>query len=40
VEATPPLHPATPHHPQGKRTTRKMRALVEAAEERVLLMAA
>ena len=39
VEATLPLHPATPHHPQGKRTTRKMRALVEAAE-RVLLMAA
>jgi len=39
VEATHPLHPDTPHHPQGKQTIRMMRALVEAAE-RVLLMAA
>jgi hypothetical protein len=33
VEATPPLHRATPHHPPAQAMTRTTRALVEVAEK-------
>jgi hypothetical protein len=35
VEATPPLHRATPHHPPAQAMTRTRRALVEVAEKSI-----